>query len=167
MTDRGRTALYRYLDADGNPLYIGITGNLKERRTAHAQSRWALEAAAFTVEWFPTAQEAAAVETTAIRTERPQYNDADNYEIIHFEGASWPSLADNIRTRAVRLAELVQAEIDSGSWPANHRIPPAREMAAATCIGVGAARHAIELLQRQRYIYRYKSFGFFVWGRDA
>ncbi|MEU9214449.1 hypothetical protein AB0D27_42925 [Streptomyces sp. NPDC048415] len=126
---------------------------------------WALNAAEFAVEWFSTPQEAATAETLAIRTERPRYNDADNYGIVSFDGADWPTLADNIRTRAVRLAELVRAEIDSGKWPANHRMPPAREMAAAASIGVGATKHAIDLLQRQRYIYHYKAFGFFVWGR--
>lgn len=157
-----RTALYRYLDSDGHPLYIGITSYLEDRQKAHARSRWAKEAATFTVEWYSVAADAAAAETLAIRTEKPVYNDADNFDHVPFACAGWPRLADEGRGKAIRLAELIRSEIDSGSWPAGHKIPSPRHMADAVGIGTGATIHAIQLLRQQRYVYRYKSFGYFV-----
>lgn len=162
-----RTALYRYLDAEGRPLYIGITSHLKDRTTAHAHSRWAQEAASFTVEWYPGDAEAAAAETLAIRTERPLYNLAENFGRISLDGTRWPSLADAGRTKAVQLAQLVRAEIDSGRWPADHKLPAPQDLAAVVEIGVGATKHAIELLIQQRYVYRYRAFGHFVRNRPV
>jgi predicted GIY-YIG superfamily endonuclease len=161
------TALYRYLDPEGGPLYIGITSHLKDRKTAHAHSRWAKEAASFTVEWYPSDAEAAAAETLAIRAERPRYNLAENFDRISLDGMRWPSLANAGRTKAVRLAELIRAEIDSGRWPAKHKLPAPRDLAAAVEIGVGATTHAIELLIRQQYVYRYRAFGHFVRTRST
>lgn len=157
-----RTALYRYLDAEGHPLYIGISNYLENRKKAHAQSRWALEAADFTVEWFDTEKEAAAAETLAIRTERPVYNRADNYQIISLDATEWPSLSDAGRSKALRLADLIRCEIDSGRWPARHKLPAPRDLAAATGIGEGATKHAIEHLIGDGYVYRYRAFGHFV-----
>lgn len=158
----GRTALYRYLDAEGRPLYIGITSHLKNRREAHKHSRWAIEAADFTLEWFPSAREAAAAETLAIRTERPRYNLAENFGRISLDDTSWPSLADAGRTKAIQLAKLIQAEIESGRWAADHKLPAPRDLAAAVEIGEGATKHAIELLIRQGHVYRRRAFGHFV-----
>lgn len=163
----GRTALYRYLDAEGRPLYIGITSHLKNRREAHKHSRWAIEATDFTLEWFSSAQEAAAAETLAIRTERPRYNLAENFGRISLTDTRWPSLADAGRTKAIQLARLIQTEIECGRWPAEYKLPPPRDLAAAVEIGEGATKRALELLIRQGHVYRRRAFGHFVRLRSA
>ena len=161
MPDSGRTALYRYFRADGKPLYIGITNHLEDRKKAHAATHWAREVSAFTVEWFEVEAEAAAAETAAIRSEAPLYNVRDNFEHVPFP-QEWPSLASAGRRKAVELAALMRAEIDSGKWPVGHKIPSPKEMAAAAEIGMGAVNHAIQMLQGEHIIYRFRSFGYFV-----
>lgn len=161
MPDPGRTALYRYFRADGQPLYIGISNHLEDRQKAHAGAHWAGEVGAFTVEWFEVEAEAAAAETVAIRCEKPLYNVRDNFDEVPFP-RNWPSLASAGRRKAVELAALMRAEIDSGRWPVGHKIPSPKEMAAAVEIGMGAVNHAIQTLRGERVIYRFRSFGYFV-----
>lgn len=162
-----RTALYRYLDAEGNPLYIGITCNVKQRRESHAHSRWDQEAVDFTVEWHDTTKAALDAEIRAIKAEKPTYNRAHNFEIISLDAAAWPSLADAGRSKALRLADLIRVEIDSGRWPALHKLPAPRDLAMAAGIGEGATKHAIDHLIRDGYVYRYRAFGHFVRQRAA
>ncbi|MEU0160179.1 hypothetical protein ABZ154_15395 [Streptomyces sp. NPDC006261] len=162
----GRIALYRYLDTNGNPLYIGITSHPEDRQKAHARAPWAQEAASLTTEWYDTDAEASAAEIVAIRTERPIYNDAENFDRVPAAPTTWPSLATAGPRKAAKLVELIRAEIDKGNWPTGHKIPAPRDLAAAVEIGLGATNHAIQLLRQQRYVYRYKSFGYFVCERD-
>lgn len=161
MPKSGRTALYRYIRADGQPLYIGISGHLEDRKKAHAGSRWAHEASTFTVEWFESESEAAAAETAAIRREAPLYNMRDNFDHAPLP-PEWPSLASAGRQKAAELAALMRAEIDSGRWPVGHKIPSPKEMATAVGIGLGAVNHAIQKLRNEHIIYRFRSFGYFV-----
>lgn len=162
MSNEERTALYRYLDSDGHPLYIGITQHLTHRKTAHANMAWAVAAASFTVEWFPTRAEAATAETEAIKAERPVYNDAENFDYVPFSCATWPCLTDEGRGKATKLADLMQAEIDSGRWRPGHKIPSPRELAATVGIAQKTADRALKLLSARRAAYRYKAFGYFV-----
>lgn len=157
-----RTALYRYLDTEGQPLYIGITSNVKERKKSHAQSRWDREASSFTVEWFDSTQAALAAELSAIKTEKPAYNRAHNFGDITLDKVDWPSLADAHRTKAIQLAELMRVEIESGRWPVGHRIPRPDELASAVDIGFGTAMHAITKLIREGHVYLRRGYGHFV-----
>ncbi|WP_328344658.1 DnaB-like helicase N-terminal domain-containing protein [Micromonospora sp. NBC_00421] len=69
------TALYRWFDADGTLLYIGITNDPHVRQSAHAKkSSWADFAVRGTIERFPSRQEAEAAEKAAIEAERPLFN---------------------------------------------------------------------------------------------
>jgi predicted GIY-YIG superfamily endonuclease len=162
MPESERTALYRYLAADGRPLYIGITGHLKNRKTAHAQSSWAQDVASFEVEWFDSQIEAATAETLAIQAERPIHNDADNFDHVPDTWTDWPRLTEEGRSKAPKLAAIVRGEIDRKAWLADHKIPSAKIMARAVGIGEGATKTAIQLLVSTGSIYRYKSFGYFV-----
>jgi predicted GIY-YIG superfamily endonuclease len=70
-----RTALYRFLDAKGTLLYVGITKNFGQRWVNHAKSKpWWPEAQRHTAEWFDTRPEAEAAEKQAIVSEAPKYN---------------------------------------------------------------------------------------------
>jgi hypothetical protein len=70
-----RTALYRFFNAEGALLYVGITKNFGQRWTNHAKSKpWWPEAQRHTAEWFDTRREAEAAEKQAVVAECPKYN---------------------------------------------------------------------------------------------
>ena len=69
------TALYRFFDADGALLYVGITANLEQRWAAHERDKvWWPDVAEKTVEWHGTRPAALAAELAAIKAEAPRYN---------------------------------------------------------------------------------------------
>ena len=69
------TILYRWFDAAGALLYVGISDSLASRTKAHARgSEWYPKAARSTLESFETREAAMAAEKKAIKTEGPQYN---------------------------------------------------------------------------------------------
>lgn len=157
-----RTALYRYLDAEGQPLYIGITGDVKHRRESHVHSRWDQEAVDFTVEWHDTLEDALAAEFRAIKSEKPAYNRAHNFGDITLGDVDWPSLAEEPRTKAILLAEFIQSEIDSRRWPVGYRIPGPEDLAAQVNVGSGTAIFAVKKLINRRYAYLRRGLGHFV-----
>lgn len=73
-------ALYRYFDATGRLLYIGISGDLAVRDTSHiSRSRWMELTASSTVERYGTFEAVKRAEQEAVESECPlfnvQYND--------------------------------------------------------------------------------------------
>ncbi|MGH3584847.1 MAG: GIY-YIG nuclease family protein [Pseudonocardia sp.] len=73
------TALYRFYDTDQHLLYVGITGQPRERWVKHRRSApWWLAAAYVAVEIHPTEWQALNSERAAIRSERPQFNKRSN-----------------------------------------------------------------------------------------
>ena len=71
------TALYRYFDADGRLLYVGIASHFPSRVEQHARyDWWEPKSASMTIEHFPDRETAHAAELVAIRDERPRYNRA-------------------------------------------------------------------------------------------
>lgn len=72
-------ALYRHYDADGVPLYIGISANLEVRGRSHSrESVWVKFAVRVDARWYACREDAAAAEAAAIRRERPVFNRAHN-----------------------------------------------------------------------------------------
>jgi len=67
-------ALYRMFDANGQLLYVGITGKLLNRLDQHAEKRWFPLVASITLEWFPKERDAREAERRAIAIEHPVYN---------------------------------------------------------------------------------------------
>lgn len=157
-----RTALYRYLADDGRPLYIGITGDVKQRGESHRHSRWDQEAKSFTVEWHDSLDLALAAELYAIKTERPKYNRSHNFGDISLADVEWPSLAMDRRTKALLLAEFMQSEIDRGRWPVDYRIPSPGDLAAQVSVGTGTAISAVKKLVNRKYAYLRWGLGHFV-----
>lgn len=70
-------AVYRIYGADGRLLYVGMTGDLRQRFWQHASQRWFLLAETIRVEWFATEKAAREAERQAIRAEHPQRNIQD------------------------------------------------------------------------------------------
>jgi hypothetical protein len=70
-----RTALYRFYNADGALLYVGITENTVQRWRGHASEKpWWPEVVRKTVDWFDDRATAEVNERVAIRSEDPRYN---------------------------------------------------------------------------------------------
>lgn len=70
-----RAALYRFFNATGELLYIGISNDPKVRWSAHAgDKRWWPEVAEKAVDWFPSREVAEQAEIAAIAKESPRYN---------------------------------------------------------------------------------------------
>ena len=68
-------AVYRLYDAEGQLLYVGMTGNLGVRYAEHRRDKpWWSEVARRSATWYPSRKEALAVERLAIRDEGPKYN---------------------------------------------------------------------------------------------
>lgn len=73
--DGKQTALYRFFDAQGSLLYVGIANDPRTRWSSHkGEKRWWGEVATKTLDWFTTREEAERVEESAIVNERPRYN---------------------------------------------------------------------------------------------
>ena len=66
--------LYRFYDAAGALLYVGITCNRRARFAAHRKAPWASEAVRSTVEPYPDRTSAHAAEIAAIAAEHPRHN---------------------------------------------------------------------------------------------
>lgn len=70
-----RTTLYRFFDAEGRLLYVGITTLGPNRWAEHERHReWWDQVASSTVEQFGSREEAHAAEIAAILQEEPPYN---------------------------------------------------------------------------------------------
>lgn len=68
-------ALYRFFNATGDLLYVGITMNPASRWKSHRDEKpWWLEVTSITVEHHPDRASAEEAERQAIRSERPWYN---------------------------------------------------------------------------------------------
>ena len=82
-----RTALYRFYDADGDLLYVGVSVTPWSRWKQHkGQKDWAEEVATTAVEWHDSRPEALAAEKAAIIAEEPRYN--VQHSVIRQESAA-------------------------------------------------------------------------------
>jgi predicted GIY-YIG superfamily endonuclease len=88
----GLTVLYRWFDADGRLLYIGITNDLANRTEQHAESsEWFPFAAALTVWIYPDRASATSAETSAIKAEYPLFNIDKNEAVCASDRLSYLS----------------------------------------------------------------------------
>lgn len=75
MVPEGRTALYRFFNADDELLYVGIAVDPAHRWKEHRGTKpWAHEVTMRVIEWLPSRSEALVAELRAIRDEKPRYN---------------------------------------------------------------------------------------------
>lgn len=74
------TTLYRFFDAEGALLYVGITGRGPRRWVEHAAEKpWWSEVARTSTTHYATRSAALQAETDAIRSERPRHNLTPTY----------------------------------------------------------------------------------------
>lgn len=66
--------LYRYYDADDNPLYIGVTKRPRERERSHSEKAWFTRVARKETEEYPDRYSALEAEREAIVREQPEFN---------------------------------------------------------------------------------------------
>jgi len=129
-----RTALYRFFDASGRLLYIGISLQQVARQRQHrASSEWYQDIARSTVEWHPSRSSAADAERLASQAERPGWNRAFNRKrtateadairrrwwnrgITRRRRAEEAAAAEAARRQAQRVAERARSE----SAPCSH-----------------------------------------------
>lgn len=72
---RGRNALYRFYDAHGMLLYVGITNSPGRRWQQHMEEKpWYPQVRHQAATWYGSEREARRIETRAIRAEHPKFN---------------------------------------------------------------------------------------------
>lgn len=162
-TSTERTALYRLYDADGNLLYVGITGDPAERWKRHAMfMRWWGSVARKRIEWVPSWDEALKAERRTIQRESPRYNGTHNYPLAPLPDDAWPRITLS-RGKAQTLAGYICQEIDSGRWLPGMKIPSCETLAAATGISPATANLALRTLQAEGRLIYMRGLGIFVY----
>ena len=71
--------LYRFFDASGNLLYVGITCNPSGRFSDHRTKNWWRDVANITLEHADSRNELEQLEIAAIQSENPRYNIIRHY----------------------------------------------------------------------------------------
>lgn len=159
-----RTALYRYFDADDGLLYIGISNDPAFRWKAHrygsGRNIWPTEAVRRTIEWHDSRPLSLKAEETAIKAERPRYNEKHNYDDAPFDPSTWPIAKRGHKVD--HIAELIREEITSSRWGVGQRIPPVRVMAEATGAKQSVITKASAKLQREGVLALKPGRGLFV-----
>lgn len=114
-TSAGATALYRFYDAVGQLLYVGITNNIPRRLGQHSDTKaWFHDTTNITVEHHATRTIALAAEKSAIQVEHPKYNLVHNHGRRRIEvkgGAQWTF--ESLRSGMQRTTDLwLMPELD-------------------------------------------------------
>lgn len=162
-----RTALYRFFNATGQLLYVGISGNTENRWRRHAESKpWWSDVADKTTEWLDSRPEALDAERVAIRAERPLYNHAHNTAAVlallpaaidePLRPQFTPVVADD-RNAAQRMAADIRALTMAGELPTGSRLPTTQDL---------CTRYKVSNVTVQRGLRILKSEGFAV-GRNG
>lgn len=112
-SDDSSQALYRFWDAEGALLYIGITHRLNDRLSHHKKFKpWWWEVAAVTIERYPDRESVAAAEVLAIKTESPKYN-------VMLNGDTSPQQSPLWSDQETSLLDLLDPK-DLEAWLAPH-----------------------------------------------
>ncbi|GAA2351039.1 GIY-YIG nuclease family protein [Glycomyces rutgersensis] len=102
--------MYRFFDADGTLLYVGITDNLPRRMQNHIdQKPWWGRVTNISTEFFPNRDAVLSAERDAIRAEKPRYNRAG----MQRAGESLAVLNQAVRAYETAHNILVRAIVDA------------------------------------------------------
>lgn len=112
-----RTAVYRFFDASGRLLYLGITNDLETRWEAHSKDKfWWHLVARKEVSWCQTRRAAEETEKSGILTEGPIYNRTWNKNNVVRRAGDPPPPDPFLGPLVARLRE----EIQTGLYPEGH-----------------------------------------------
>jgi predicted GIY-YIG superfamily endonuclease len=116
---QGRTALYRFYDARGDLLYVGITNSPHHRFAQHRDgSDWWEHAASRRIHWYDTRHEALRAEYVAIRRERPIFNRMHNRNRLARYSYRPPG-----PTRRPMIATMAGGILLAGAWSGSWEVP--------------------------------------------
>lgn len=107
----GRTALYRFYDARGVLLYVGITNSPRHRFHQHAtnpENEWWHAQVSHRLHWYDTRRQALRAEYVTIRTEHPIHNKMHNRNRLAYYTPS--------PIRGPAVATLAGALLLAGAW---------------------------------------------------
>jgi len=120
MSGNGEQALYRFYDAAGDLLYIGITFDPGSRWAQHQHDKpWWHEVQQLTVEVHPDRQAVLDAERAAILAERPRYNIVHNTGRASTVTTKKPQRETPVldRLQPVQVGDFVALGLSSGSCP--------------------------------------------------
>lgn len=142
-----RTAVYRFFDANGDLLYLGITHDLDERWKAHERNQpWWLDVARREFTWCDTRPEAELIEVTATAAEKPRYDRSGK----RTAGGEWD---DRLTVETERAMQAITDDIDDGTFPAWHILPTYGELSSRYGIPpIGITRGLAKLAHHQKTI---------------
>lgn len=161
-----RTALYRLYNASGELLYIGISKHPELRFEEHrmAGACWVVDVARRDFTWHLSRPEALAAEKAAIQSERPRYNGTYNYDDAPMP-TDWRPV--NGKNKTAQVAHFLRAEIESGRWGPEQRIPELRRLAAAAGVAMRTVGVAVKTLKTEGLLESRAGNGLFVAGDDS
>lgn len=106
------TTLYRYYDADGNLLYVGITDSISRRaHQHHKNAQWHEHAVRAELEHFRNREDALQAESIAIREEEPLYNIAGSNQFDTDLALHWIDLKEGVLKDPIH-ADVLQYIVD-------------------------------------------------------
>lgn len=145
--DRTRTALYRFFDARGTLLYLGITHDVDQRWTSHARFQpWWLDVAKKTVEWHDTRPAAKALEDKAMQQEKPLY---DRSGRLRGEVEQGQLVDARLVLETNRALAAIRRAIDDGTFPAWRIMPTISGLSERFELPLVAVSEALDVLERQ------------------
>jgi DNA-binding transcriptional regulator YhcF (GntR family) len=180
-TDRS-TTLYRYFDAKGELLYIGIAYDVDERKKGHARTAsdsWYPLIAKRDVQFFPTRAEAEDAEARAIRAEKPRYNrrhvtkrdPAIVAEDEAKEQRRWITLGtDGVTGRQrlhVALSRTLRERIDSGFYEPGESLPTKPELLKTFAVNASMLKFVCQEMENDGYIRKAGIRGYVVLPAEA
>lgn len=131
-TRLGDRVLYRFYDADRQPVYIGITHTGDARLAAHRKrSEWWPLAEFIAVSVYPNWTALEKAETAAIRAERPRFNKAKTLwrqqVVLRLDGEATDVAAELHRiARPEFISELAELLAQPERFPQPEPPPPAQ-----------------------------------------
>ncbi len=176
-TDRpARThCLYRFFDADGVLLYVGLTGNLISRMKQHRSDKpWWIYVRSSTVEHFASRADLVLAEAKAIHDERPLWNarrpsrPAESPALpLRAEPHANQFDADGVPWGFRTIEDDLAARIARGEFRAGDRVPTYKELSEAYASSVTTIQRALFSLKFKGIIVGHQGKGLYVAGKFA
>lgn len=141
----GRTAVYRFYDAEDQLLYVGITNNLDVRWATHASDKpWWHLVTRKDAEWFETRAEALAAEKEVVAEQEPLY------DATHRLGRGWldhPRRSYDASADVSAVKAAIRRDVESGSLQPGASLHPKRIAPAYNVAPCSAGKAMYQLVR--------------------